>query len=171
MEVKKQANSNEVLETILSDISGSTAVKTDDNILLETAEKEEYISDPQYQIRNELYSNLLSEYINSYSSKAIWKKWYKFSFFIITMLCFLGIITASCIALVFVARKGVFAFTDFGVILGSVAGIVSSLLIIPKIIAEHLFPQNEDTNMIELVKNMQLNDSRIRKDSKSSQKR
>ena len=47
--------------------------------------------------------------------------------------------------------------------MGSVAGMVSSLIIIPKIIAEHLFPVDEESNMLDMVKSMQENDSRIRK--------
>lgn len=35
-------------------------------------------------------------------------------------------------------------------------------IVLPKIIAKHLFPTNEDEQMIELVKNMQVNDSNIR---------
>lgn len=47
--------------------------------------------------------------------------------------------------------------------LGSAGSLVTALAIIPKIIAEHLFPADEDKDMISLVKNMQLNDSEIRK--------
>lgn len=51
---------------------------------------------------------------------------------------------------------------DAGAIIGSVAGIVSSLIVLPKIIAEHLFPTDEDRNMNEFLKSMQENDSAIR---------
>ncbi len=50
-----------------------------------------------------------------------------------------------------------------GLVFGCVASTVSALIILPKIIAEHLFPKNEDENMIGLVKEMQKNDSEIRR--------
>ena len=36
------------------------------------------------------------------------------------------------------------------------------IIVLPKIIAEHLFPVDEEQNMLEMVKKMQENDANIR---------
>ena len=64
--------------------------------------------------------------------------------------------------IVIVALKDTVALTDMGVIFGAVSGILSAIIVIPKIIAEHLFLKDEDGNMIDMVKNMQQNDTGIR---------
>ena len=73
-----------------------------------------------------------------------------------------GIVVVSLIALITIARKETTSLSDVAVVLSSMAGIISAIIILPKIIAEHLFPTNEDEHMIEMVKNMQVNDSKIR---------
>lgn len=44
----------------------------------------------------------------------------------------------------------------------NIGGIISALVILPKIIAQHLFPTDEERNMLKMVRNMQDNDSKIR---------
>lgn len=135
-----------------------------DSVLLKTVEKERRDQDPEYVRRNQLYSELLAQYIGEYHVKDTWKKWYRVIFFGVTMVSFIGIIVCSLIVLFLAARKAQPSAADLGAILGSVAGILSAILVLPKIIAEHLFPKDEDSNMISMVKNMQLNDSAIRQD-------
>ena len=133
-----------------------------DEVMAKNANKERTIDDAQYKLRNEYYSDLLSEYIDVYNSKTSWNKWYKFFFFLITMLIFIAIITCSIIAVIIVASKDNSNNTDIAVVFSCLAGVVSSIIILPRIIAKHLFPTNEDENMIGMVKNMQKNDALIR---------
>lgn len=120
-------------------------------------------NDPEYLKRNALYSSLLETYIVNYNKKASRKNKYKFAFFIVTMLTFIAIILLSIITIVHMAKKDTTTIYDMSVVFGSVASFITAIVVLPKIIAEHLFPVNEDENMISLVKNMQLNDSEIRK--------
>lgn len=83
-------------------------------------------------------------------------------FFITSMIVFFGIILSSFICFFIVVNKANSSLTDISVVGGAIASVISSIIILPKIIAEHLFPTNEDENMIDMVKNMQVNDSRIR---------
>lgn len=155
----------DVLQQIEADASSSKdRLPVSDTGLIKTVEKEHRNQDPEYVRRNQLYTELLAQYISEYRSKDAWKKGYKAVFFTVIMLSFAGIITVSIIALSLVAHKEEPTVTDLGTILGSVAGILSSILVLPRIIAEHLFPKDEDSNMISMVKNMQLNDSEIRRD-------
>jgi len=78
------------------------------------------------------------------------------------MMIFVFIIRYGLMSINNISLKTTVTSTDLGVIIGGFSGILSALLIIPKIIAEHLFPKDEDTNMIGMVKNMQLNDTGIR---------
>lgn len=47
-------------------------------------------------------------------------------------------------------------------ILGGLGTTISAIMVIPKIIAKHLFPYDEDANMISMVEKMQVNDNFIR---------
>lgn len=150
-----------VIEQIKEDAEDSEQILTDETLI--TNIKKQLPTDSEYDRRNHLYSDLLAGYHREYQSKSRWKKWYKLLFFVITILCFLGIIIASLYAILLVAKKGTVNVYDLGTVLGSATGLISALIILPKIIAEHLFPLNEESYMIEMVKNMQLNDSNIRK--------
>ncbi len=118
--------------------------------------------DPQYHARNKLYTKLLESYLSSFYSKDRCKKVYKLVFFIIVMLFFIIIISSCLISINNISIKETTTYADLGVIIASFSGILSALFVIPKIIAEHLFPSNEDSSMIDMVKNMQLNDTEIR---------
>ncbi len=154
-----------ILEQIVADAPPTKdRLPVNDSALLKTVEKERRGQDPEYVRRNQLYSELLAQYISEYHVKDTWKKWYRVIFFGVTMLSFIGIIVCSLVVLFLAAHKERPSAADLGAILGSVAGILSSILVLPKIIAEHLFPKDEDVNMISMVKNMQHNDSEIRRD-------
>lgn len=159
-----------IIEQINNDTTDTTCpiVAKDENLF--SSVKSEQCGDKDYENRNELYTKLLDHCIRSYKSKDKWKCWYKLFFYIIMMLCFVFIIVFSLISINHIALKVSTNLSDLGVIVGGVAGILSSILLIPKIIAEHLFPDNEDANLIGMVKNMQLNDSAIRNQFYSNQK-
>lgn len=157
-----------IVEQIKVDTSSGERIKANDDDLIESSDKSSLEkNDPEYVRRNELYSNLLEKYIEAYESKSKWKKWYKLAFFIAVLCCFMGIIGASLYAIIIVAQKESPGPYDIGAVIGSVAGIVSSLVVLPKIIAEHLFPTDEDKNMNDILKSMQANDSAIRNDFKN----
>ena len=160
------------LEQIRADIKGDrNAIKSlgaDDENLISSANKE--VDDTEYKVRNVLYSNILYAYIEEHKSKNDAKKCYKFVFFAITMITFLALIIAPIIIIFIVTTKasdsGIDIVSSIAAIIGSTTGIVSAVVVLPKIIAEHLFPTNEETHLIELIKNMQSNDSNTREASK-----
>lgn len=155
---------NDVLSQIKDDITEknkqSTALK--DFALVQNFEEERSKNGKDYDQRNHLYSELLEKYILSYESKAKCNRIYKMIFFIVSLVVFFGIIFSSFICLFIVVNKSNSSLADISVVGGAIASVISSIIILPKIIAEHLFPTNEDENMIDMVKNMQVNDSRIR---------
>ncbi len=138
----------------------ATLTSTTDDALVQSFNGS--VNDEQYEIRNEYYSDLLKKYIDTYTSKSKWNKGYKLAFFIITLIIFLAIIGFSVYSILIIALNGKGTYSDIAAAFSATTGIVSSIIVLPKIIAQHLFPINEDENMINLVKNMQLNDSKIR---------
>lgn len=131
-----------------------------DNTWITGAGQQEH--DKEYDERNILYTVLLKSYIASYEEKDKEKRKYKKVFFYVAIgiLCLIIIACLLLIGMVIGKEKGNYA--DIGAVAGSVVGIITALIAIPKVIAEHLFPVNEESNMIDMVKNMQDNDSNIR---------
>lgn len=118
--------------------------------------------DVEYDRRNSLYSDLLSNYIQVYRKKEKAKSVYKGIFFSVTMLLFCCVVAICLYGMYTLSTQGGGNLANVGIAIANIAGIVSALIVLPKIIAEHLFPVNEESNMIDMVKNMQDNDANIR---------
>lgn len=116
----------------------------------------------QYDRRDKAYSKLLENYIDIYNRKAKANSIYKLFFFIVTILMMIALVGFPIAFMLIMAIRGDYRWEAVGVIVGGVASMITAVIVLPKIIAEHLFPTKEDENMIEMVKNMQLNDSKIR---------
>ena len=160
------------LEQIRADIkhnnSPNESLGSEDDNLIASANSEN--DDTEYKVRNVLYSNILYEFIEEHKSKSKSKRCYKFVFFVVTMVIFLALVAAPIIIMFIVVTKEGEPNSDLigGVasIIGSAIGIVTAVIVLPKIIAEHLFPTNEETYLIELIKNMQSNDLMNRESSR-----
>lgn len=120
------------------------------------------INSNNYKRRDDLYSDLLDNYIASYKSKTARNKVYKLIFYIVTMFSFVALIGGAVTALIIAACSDAEIGGKITIAVGSIATVLSTIIVLPKIIAVHLFPTCEDKDMIELVKNMQENDSSIR---------
>ena len=117
----------------------------------------------EYRIRDKEYTELLHSYIAQHAKKSKKNGKYKFVFFCCVMLVFFGVVILSVVSIVFLARREEASFSDIGIVLGAAASCVSAIIVLPRIIAEHLFPKDEDSNMINLIQTMQQNDCEIRK--------
>lgn len=119
-------------------------------------------SPPEYTKRDMQYTRLLDIYIDLYTKQSKAKAVYKGIFFTVTMLCLIGLIGGSLYAVIHLVCKGNATLADVGAVLGCIAGAISALIILPQIIAKHLFPEDDAQNILIMVKNMQDNDSSIR---------
>ena len=147
---------------ILNDLCASVTPTQATDAQLNNAANAAIKTDSEYDRRNNMYTDLLSQYIDKYKHKEKDKKIYKWIFFIIVMLAMAAVITVCLIVVVSLTIKAEStSLADFAVVLTSIGGIISTIVIIPKIIAEYLFPSDEESNMIDLVKNMQQNDTNI----------
>ena len=164
----EQENSQAVLSQIMDEVRENPKKKGDtlpDQRLNEETKKETSQYGIQYDRRDESYTKLMKEYIDNYQRKAKANRIYKGIFFGVTVFAMISLIILPLIILAYMAFTHVFNFESIAVVLGSVASILTAVIILPKIIAEHLFPTNEDEHMIGMVKEMQKNDSLIRTSS------
>lgn len=153
-----------LLESLHSTLQGNSekTIEVSDTKLNTAVASQAKEQDEEYNNRNELYTQLLGIYIDNYRKKEKTKGIYKLIFYIVTMLLFSGIVICGLLGIMRLSLYGDGSWANVGIAIANVAGIVSTLMILPKIIAEHLFPINEESNMLEMVKNMQDNDANIR---------
>ena len=156
------------LDEIRSDLSykNESGIEVEDNSLIETSKKEYDADMEQCNKRNILYTRLLSHYLDEHEIKSNNKVKYRSKFFWVTIISFISIIALSIFSMIYVCVNGSTSVSSVSIVVGSVGSMISAIIVLPKIIAEHLFPRNDESAMIELVKNMQLNDASIRKNNK-----
>ncbi|MCI8876489.1 MAG: hypothetical protein HFI77_10780 [Lachnospiraceae bacterium] len=153
----------ELINSIRAELGeGSRTLEIEDFHLKNIIEVQRQEETREYNERNQLYTKLLNQYIDIYQEKENAKKKYKKAYFIITMVVFTVIIVGCVISILGLPKSNTGGIATLGIAGVDIVGIVSSLIIIPKIIAEHLFPTNEESNMIDMVKKMQANDAKIR---------
>lgn len=159
---KSQEDLASLLKDSIQEDGDTRAIEAKDITLNIAVEQQQRERDKEYDERNVLYTELLRNYIASYEDKDNEKRRYKKVFFWVTIVILCLIVVACLVFIGIVIVVGKDNYTEIGAIIGSVIGIITALIAIPKIIAEHLFPVNEESNMIDMVKNMQDNDSNIR---------
>ncbi len=137
-------------------------IEADDENLNTAVASQSRGQDEEYNSRNKLYTQLLETYIDNYKKKEKTKGIYKCIFFVITIVLFLGIVVCGLVGLIILSIYGDGSLANVGIAIANIAGIISALVVLPRIIAEHLFPTNEEGNMLGMVKNMQDNDANIR---------
>lgn len=135
---------------------------TNDEDLSTTALKE----DLGYEKRDITYTTLLDHFVKSHKDKTKANGIYKAIFFSITMGTYISLIFGAIFIIRLVAIKQSTNISDIVVILGEVASVLSAVIVLPKIIAQYLFPPNEDSSMIQIVKSLLINDQKIRNSSK-----
>lgn len=156
-----------ILSTIEDDIQESeestdtdNTTTADDINMLQTVKTQS--GDRGYILRDILYTDLLEIYIDIYSKNSSHKKWYKLFFFIVVIGAFIAIITTSIVAMFMIMNMDKSTAQIVATAIASLGSMLSALIVLPKIIAKHLFPKDEESHILEMVKNMQLNDSNIR---------
>lgn len=114
------------------------------------------------QERAKTYTGYLKNYVSDYKDKTQVQKVMKGWFFAITMFLLLCIVVASSIALVIIAKKETIRINDIATIVTAMASAVSSFLVLPKVIAENLFPSKEEDKTAEVFSKMFEHDISLR---------
>jgi lipopolysaccharide export LptBFGC system permease protein LptF len=115
----------------------------------------------EYNKRDKMYTELLRHYIDTTKLKSKLNESYKRNFYRLVMAIFVGL-AISFVALSIAAFFAKDKATGVGLATANVAGLISAIIVLPRIIAKHLFPENEDEHMVRLVEKMQNNDTSIR---------
>lgn len=150
-----------IAQVLQAEPEESPPKSSQDGSLIESASQESPYGE-HYDARDKLYTEMLQHYLVVHDSKFRWNTWYKLAFFIVTMLAFAVMIAAPMISLIIIAHRGNASMSDVALVASGVVGIISAIIVLPKIIAEHLFPKDENKHMIGMVQSMQKNDAQIR---------
>ena len=100
-------------------------------------------------VHNRHYSTFLYQYIYNFKKKNKTLLRMKIGFFIIVMFLLFVLIVSSCVCIIIVSTKKADVY-DITILITSLASAITSFIILPKIMAKHLFPYKEEdtSNMI-----------------------
>lgn len=159
--MSKKNDFNELKNVITADLNGTDIQTPHDDSYIKNI-RVDIGENAQYSHRNQLYSSLLEKYITIYEKKEKAKAWYKGIFFAVTIILFVVIVVGCLYSILLLQHGNASDVTNVSVAIANIAGIISTIIILPKIIADHLFPTNEENNMLNMVEKMQSNDASIR---------
>ena len=115
------------------------------------------------QDRDKLYSALLAEYIDVYKTKQKEahdqrEKFIKYAYWIMGGVLLVSLAMLVCLIFVKMDRASMIVSAS-----AAVVTILTTLISIPLTITKHLFPQEMDHEIVDIVKSMIVNDCEIRK--------
>lgn len=115
---------------------------------------------------NQSFVNLLNNYVVSSDKSQKHKRGMKIAFFVITMVIVIMLIL-SFVATIFAGLymrsvKNISILELLAPLITSFASVITSIIILPKIIAEYLFDKSEDDRLSQIVSNMQNYDKELR---------
>ena len=142
MEESKQ---KQEFESIHNEIKDKDAIIMNDEIL---NNKED---DNDFKNRNKQYTELIKNYSQSFKERQDVKKNLKYKFFYFVMISYVIVLISSIgilIAVLCVTPNSI------PLIIGSAGTLITSIIGIPTIIANNLFPKDEDSNIVEMTKEM-----------------
>ena len=153
-------NSHEA-EGDLQDRVSSPIVTSKSKITKETyRNKETELSNllqTSYFDMDQLFQKYLNIFVDNAESDASIKKNLKIAFFIIVMIVLLVLVAMPFVVLlVVILNKIPISYSQFAIaVLSSTVEIITSLIVLPKIIAEYLFNKDEDKNKTDIIARMQ----------------
>ncbi len=164
----------DVLLEIASDTEQSMERERVEN---DTFTDDEFDSAKNYLARDRLYTSLLSKYIEQNESKTNDNRCLKKCFFLAIIVTMGIIVSGTAVVFIIMAAKGTESVVSGILAVGGTGSLVSAIIVLPRIIAEYLFPKNEEQHMLDIVQRMQSNDTKMReahdrrRDFKGSSKR
>lgn len=104
------------------------------------------------------YKQLLTNYNDHYRKRNEQNRILKTWFFILTFGLVIGICILLAVLCIILAKRGLETAGQIGVVITAVGSILSSIIILPTIIAKYLFPPKEDSEILDVVKAMRKED-------------
>lgn len=97
--------------------------------------------------RNAYYSMLVKKIIDNNDATQI----IKYIFFAIVCLVFISVSLIGIVAILIIAKKDILSYADIGVAITGFGSVLSSIIVLPKIIAKHLFPENSEKVRFDFI--------------------
>ena len=117
---------------------------------------------------NDIHNMILKSMHFSYKRNQKQKSYLKSKFFSVVMSFYALIILTSILAIFLIPAYCSNSYIAISAILGAIVSLVTTVLKIPKIIAEYLFPKDEDNIMLDMSKHVLLHDEILKKNEKPS---
>lgn len=114
----------------------------------------------EIRAREKSYTALTDDFEKNYKKTHDQKRTLKCCFFWIVMPLFVLVVISSLFALI---ASLFITGNQIEVVVGAVVSLITSIIAIPTIIANYLFPTNEDNDMSSMINRMQNYDKGIRK--------
>ena len=114
------------------------------------------------QKHTQIYTDYLDTYVKDYKKKIksqIIMKWF---FFVITLLLLASMIIGGIIVICNISKKLLIKPADVATVITAIFGAISSFLILPKVIAENLFPSKEEDKTAQIFEKMFEHDINLR---------
>ena len=116
----------------------------------------------EIQKRNVSFTNFVNSFVEDSSDRAKQQKKLRYAFFVIIMLLFSGLSVMSCCIIFVIAKKEHTTANDIVATAAAFGTVLSLIVVLPKIIAVHLFPSVERDKSVELFSKVLEEDFRIR---------
>lgn len=113
-----------------------------------------------YDKRNEIYTKTLNKFSQIEVDKARLKYTQKKIFFLLACIIIVCVILLTLLTIVY-SFKFLDGSDSLVAIISALVSLTSTILVIPTIIANNLFPKEEERIFIEMLQNMQTNDKDI----------
>ena len=104
--------------------------------------------------RNGYYTQLLKQFTENHKRTHTARIIFKWIFFCIVCLSFIAVVVAGVYAIITISQKEIIGSFDVGVAVTGLGSILSAIIVLPKIIAKHLFPEDGDVKEFSFVKDM-----------------
>lgn len=111
--------------------------------------------------RNDKYNEYITKYIDIFYKRHNAQRRMKWFFFFATLALLIGIVVCSCICMLISAnREG--DIYNISLLVSSFVGAITSFIVLPKIIANNLFPKSEEDHSDQVFKSMFQYDLKLR---------
>lgn len=120
------------------------------------------IKDENVEKRNEYYTDLVENFKDSLAYNDYNKQTYKKAFFWTTLILLIGVVAVSIIGTILVICFLQDTVSVITAISTAIIGMLSSIIVLPKIIAKYLFNPEEDKPVAKMVQQMIEYDKNIR---------
>ena len=112
--------------------------------------------------RGKLFTTFIENFVGESKKRATQQRIFRITFFCAVLLTFFALNVLSVLVILEVSRKTYMSYGDIAAVAAALGTVISTLIILPKIIAVHLFPSSEQDKSIELFTKVLEEDRKMR---------